>query len=262
MSKLNLNTAFTGLTKLRDWWTIVKDNFNDTMTGHNALEDRVDNIIAGAGASNTEIVDARHSIVKDKNYTVLTDRLEDMETDALSHKAETAKIYINVFAPPAPLVACKGDGTDDSTAINAMIQYAKSVNGAYIIFPPANYGIGNKIVIDGSNIHLIGFGMGDIHDASGNIAATRFTWIGAASGTMMELCPHITSLTRIDSCEVSNISFIANSLAGYGLVIKSVNNSRFESLYFDEFETSGLFVGVDTAGAIAEACDSQKNTFR
>ena len=183
------------------------------------------------------------------------------KSDFDAHKADTAQIYINVFAPPVPLVAVKGDGTDDSVAINAIIQYAKSVNGACIVFPPANYGIASTIVIDGSNINLTGFGMGDIHDATGNIAATRFTWIGAANGTMMELCPHATSLTRIDSCQVSNISFIANDLADYGLVIKSVNNSKFEMLYFNEFGVAGLYVGVDITGAITEASDSQKNIF-
>ena len=250
--------------------TINAGNITYTMgTNEIAIPGSVRASIQLYGANNERLTPARFRFYVDDDLSstgAIPSTTDIIDIAALNaslnaHLADAAQVYINVFAPPAPLVACKGDGTDDSTAINAIIQYAKSVNGAHIIFPPANYGLASKVVIDNSNIHLIGFGMGDIHDASGNIAATRFTWIGAANGTMMELCPHATSLTRIDSCQISNISFIANDLADYGLVIKSVNNSRFDSLYFNEFGVAGLYVGVDTTGAITEASDSQKNVF-
>jgi len=250
--------------------TINAGNITYTMgTNEIAIPGSVRASIQLYGANNERLTPARFRFYVDDDLSstgAIPSTTDIIDIAALNaslnaHLADAAQVYINVFAPPAPLVACKGDGTDDSTAINAIIQYAKSVNGAHIIFPPANYGLASKVVIDNSNIHLIGFGMGDIHDATGNIAATRFTWIGAANGTMMELCPHATSLTRIDSCQVSNISFIANDLADYGLVIKSVNNSKFEMLYFNEFGVAGLYVGVDITGAITEASDSQKNIF-
>jgi len=250
--------------------TINASNITYTMgTNEIAIPGSVRASIQLYGASGERLTPARFRFYVDADLssTGATPSTTDLiaiatlNSEFNAHLADTAQVYINVFAPPAPLVACKGDGTDDSVAINAIIQYAKSVNGACIVFPPANYGLASKVVVDGSNISLVGFGMGDIHDATGNIAATRFTWIGAANGTMMELCPHATSLTRIDSCQVSNISFIANDLADYGLVIKSVNNSKFEMLYFNEFDVAGLYVGVDTTGAITEASDSQKNIF-
>lgn len=45
---------------------------------------RIDNIIAQSGTSDTEVVDARHSAVKDKTFTVIKDRFEELETDVYS----------------------------------------------------------------------------------------------------------------------------------------------------------------------------------
>ena len=46
-----------------------------------ALDSRIDNIVASAGTSNTEIVDARNSGVKIKTFTTLDARLEETEQD-------------------------------------------------------------------------------------------------------------------------------------------------------------------------------------
>ena len=91
MSKISLDTSFTGLSKLSDWWVIVKNNFLAIVTGHNELENRVNNIVASAGTSNAEIVDARHSSSKSKDYTVLTERLEEIEADHASYMVENAQ---------------------------------------------------------------------------------------------------------------------------------------------------------------------------
>ena len=92
MSKISLDTSFTGLSKLSDWWVIVKNNFLAIVTGHNELENRVNNIVASAGTSNAEIVDARHSSSKSKDFTVLTERLEEIEADHASFVAENTQM--------------------------------------------------------------------------------------------------------------------------------------------------------------------------
>jgi hypothetical protein len=61
----------------------------DVKTAIDNIHNRVNTIVAGAGSSNTEIVDARHSTSKSKDFTVLTDRLEEIETDATAQKADT-----------------------------------------------------------------------------------------------------------------------------------------------------------------------------
>jgi len=59
---------------------------------------RVDNIVAQAGTDNTEIVDARNSTVKGITYTVLDNRLEDIETDFNKIKKTFKKIKVDTPA--------------------------------------------------------------------------------------------------------------------------------------------------------------------
>jgi len=55
----------------------INANFADIERDITNLDSRVDNIVADAGSSNTEIVDARYDSVNDVTYTVLKDRLDD-----------------------------------------------------------------------------------------------------------------------------------------------------------------------------------------
>ena len=45
-----------------------------------SINARIDNIVSDSGDSNQEIIDARYSTTKGKTYTVLKDRLEDIES--------------------------------------------------------------------------------------------------------------------------------------------------------------------------------------
>ena len=68
------------------------------------------------------------------------DSLNDHASSLADKTKQLNTQFINVLYPPAPLVACKGDGvTDDTTAIQAMINYF-GANGGRLYFPqPSNY---------------------------------------------------------------------------------------------------------------------------
>lgn len=78
-----------------------RDNINDSLEAlaNKDVEviNRVNNIIAAGGESNAEIVDARHSDIKNITYPVLTDRLNAIEEDVGSEiTASETNGYINV----------------------------------------------------------------------------------------------------------------------------------------------------------------------
>lgn len=79
-------------------------------------------------------------------------------------KVGAEKAFVNVMAPPHPLVAAKGDwngaiGTDDTAAINACIQYVKNKGGGTVLFPAGkSFKISDTLTIDGDNIALVSIG--------------------------------------------------------------------------------------------------------
>lgn len=160
MSKITLNTVFTGLSKLRDWWSIVKINFTGIQTGHNELEDRVDNIVAGAGDSNTEIVDARYSTAKVKDFTVLKDRLEEIETDASEHLSDYTQHTLDITNKKSKhhIISVLDFGAhsiteigyetfDSAAAFQACVDFIRPTGGT-ITIPSGKYKIGTKISIN------------------------------------------------------------------------------------------------------------------
>jgi hypothetical protein len=56
---------------------------------------RIDNIVAGAGESNTEIVDARYDSVNEVTYGTLSDRLDKTTTDLAQRETEIADLQSN-----------------------------------------------------------------------------------------------------------------------------------------------------------------------
>lgn len=59
---------------------INKDNVKEALDD---TKERIDNIVGQGGSDNTEVVDARHSTVKDKTFPVLGERMEEIENDML-----------------------------------------------------------------------------------------------------------------------------------------------------------------------------------
>jgi hypothetical protein len=112
------------------------------------------------------------SILQDLRTELEAIDVVELTNDFNSHKADLTKVFINVMNPPSPLVAAKGDwngttGTDDTAAINACIQYAKSVGGGTVLFSGGKkYKISDALIIDGDDICLMSIG------ASANLVNT------------------------------------------------------------------------------------------
>lgn len=152
---------YLGITKLRDAWPKWKANIiavNNQVIGHvagiadkHAAQDvtysgnedgvtvkaaidnvhtRVDTIVAGAGASNTEILDARGT------YAILKDRLDGSDSQLAFNTTNLNDRAINVKIPfGTSLTPAKGDGiTDDTQSIQNIIDYAETL-GLSVFIP-------------------------------------------------------------------------------------------------------------------------------
>lgn len=89
-----LKTVYYNLVKLakgqRNWDGDINSNFDiidteikDKDDRIKAQDTRINNIVAGAGTGNTEIVDSRLSPFKDKTYPVLKERLNTLEGEVM-----------------------------------------------------------------------------------------------------------------------------------------------------------------------------------
>ena len=115
---------------------------NDSIERDNDLDARIDNIVANAGSSNTEIVDARYDSINNATYPTLKDRLDDTSNKIgiLLNRAD--RVSVKEFG-------AKGDGvTDDYNAIMQAMNYAISQGKTlYFPTPSVSYLISQKITI-------------------------------------------------------------------------------------------------------------------
>jgi len=101
---------------------------------------RVNNIVANTGDDNTEIVDARYSTMKDKLFSVLSGRLEEIENDYLNNFEQRA---VNVKMPP--FNAKSNDIDDDYEVIQSALDYCYT-NNLPIYFPGGIYKVTQKLL--------------------------------------------------------------------------------------------------------------------
>lgn len=70
--------------------------------------------------------------------------------------ADIAKLSINALNPPIPLVAAKFDGTNDTPALQALVDYLVGKGGGKIVLPPLTSKC--NIVLTGNNVTVEGAG--------------------------------------------------------------------------------------------------------
>lgn len=105
-----------------------------------------------------------------------------------------------------------GDAADDSTAIQACIDYAESVGGGRCIGDASIFGIGTGLVVNSYGVIVEGVSpAGGFHDLGGEPAATQMKWVGSAGGTMLK----VTAVSgggnqSLRACGVKKIKFDAN----------------------------------------------------
>jgi parallel beta-helix repeat protein len=121
----------------------------------NDLDARIDNIVADAGSSNTEIVDARYDSINNVTYPTLKDRLDDT-SDKIGNLNKKTDGIVNVKE-----FGAIGDGvTDDTLAIQAAIDFIKNTygsKGGTVIFPHGTYKF-SEVLISSKHVRLTGNG--------------------------------------------------------------------------------------------------------
>lgn len=98
MSKYN---DLQGSDTLKTMYPKINDNNAAMEADVTNLNNRVDNIVAQSGNDNTEIVDARNSIVKGKTFPVLGERLEEAEQDVINN-TNTLTEHTNTLSTLVP----------------------------------------------------------------------------------------------------------------------------------------------------------------
>lgn len=105
-----------------------------------------------------EVKDSR-SAENGKTYNNLPERLDGIDSSLAENANQISSMIINVLYPPSPLTPAKGDGsTDDTAAIQAIIEYVYSRSGGTIFFPKGHYVISSTLRIK-TNIILKGDGI-------------------------------------------------------------------------------------------------------
>jgi hypothetical protein len=88
--------------------------------------------------------------------------INEVDSRLTSQLAETLKNIngrgINILYPPIPLIGAKGNGEDDSAAIQALIDSVSTNGGGILWVPPGEFCYGSDINIK-SNVVLIGAGI-------------------------------------------------------------------------------------------------------
>jgi hypothetical protein len=157
-------------------------------------------------------------------------------------------------------LTCDGK-TDISASLQAMIESTGQAGGGIIDLPNGICATSKTIVVDYSNVTLLGQGSGFVADAPQAIA-TGLVWIGAPGGTLLQYgsANRATSGGGLDG-----IALLSNNgSAGYGLVLAGVSSATFTSFATDAFSVVSVQVGTTapvTKNLIANFdLDNESNT--
>lgn len=157
-----------------------------------------------------------------------------------------------------------GDGTtNDYAAISAALTYLASINGGTLVFQAKPYAINQPIVIASSNITLQGRGSNTPHDGgSGAPAGTSLVWKGTSGATMVTFqTPSGTGNSKRQGGGIKGIVLDCQATAAIGLYLHTWNNGNFEDVHVLNPTSVAINSSCYVAGTIAEASDTQHNTF-
>jgi Pectate lyase superfamily protein len=157
-----------------------------------------------------------------------------------------------------------GDGAaDDTAAINAAIAEVSSLNGGTVYFPPGKYAISSTLLIESSDVKLIGAGHGGFHYTGTFVeAATQLIWSGGVGVTMVQFTPAPGATQRINACEFRGI-YLVMGAAGNGLLVVSHTMGVFEAVGHQYIGQPGtlLFVTCISPPLTGDPGGTQDNTF-
>jgi hypothetical protein len=194
----------------RDFRNNLNANFDDIEADVKELDTRIDNIVANAGSSNTEIVDARYDAINNVTYPTLKDRLDD--TSDKIGILSNAKIYVEKFPR-------QGTETDDTARIQRAIDTAPEYST--IIFEPnKTYYISNITITKSLNIDLNGAKLVVDPTTNGTNGSPVF-WFKGTVGNSYNLT---TCTERSTTVTLSNPSDASNFAVGDYVIIEDVKS--------------------------------------
>lgn len=153
--------------------------------------------------------------------------------------------------------------SDNSDWLDAVVREAKARRGAVILLPPGDIRHSRAIIIDESNISLVGSGDNMAHDAgSGPSAGTALIYTGASIEAQVKFhSPTGATAQKKSGGGLENVwLYNASGNAQRGLLVRSYNAGKFENVWIYQPTTAGVQVDVASSD-LAEAKDSQRNRF-
>jgi hypothetical protein len=187
----------------------LNTNFNDIDTDIKAVDGRVSNIVASAGTSNTEIVDARGT------YPVLRDRFTNVE----SSLADNAKLIKTVFYVTDEQYGALGDGVQDfSPILQQALNDAAAVGGVVVV--PAGT---NRNYLFKSTVNQPMPGTVKVL-----VQSTQSSYYGLNTGDSMPVIFTRPSGSTFDffSCEGRGFEIVGATFLGNGDMGKALNVKR------------------------------------
>ena len=106
------------------------------------------------GNYNAQVEHYRQEVVNLKND--LDSQINDINDDLSVTKDNVDSMLINVMFPPVPLVAVKGDGSDETQAIKNIFSNLKRGDTVFFPTPPNKYVMYDELIIEQHGIKVIG----------------------------------------------------------------------------------------------------------
>jgi hypothetical protein len=200
--------------------------------------------------------------------TTLTMRDNASNVVPLSHftQAGTGAVSRTQLAKMRDIVSVEdfgavGDGTtDDSAAIDAAIEYLKSIRGGILYFGPKRYAVASNpgIRIDGSGIHLMGTSGGYVFGGAQN-KGTEILYTGANGGQAVYMAP-ASGLQA--ACSISNMSILCNSLALTGLYVGTLQDYLIDNIDIEGYDNASMICAYFTDNIAAGSVFNYRGTIR
>jgi hypothetical protein len=270
LAKGELNSIIDFLvSKMGDLTTLTTTDKTTIVNAINSLKSELTTAIglkadeADLTALTTRVTSAETSLTQkaaQTDLTSLTTRVSNNET-SLTQKMSQAdgnQRGINAMFPPAPLVACKGDGTtDEGSAIQSLLN-----NYNHIIFPLGTYKVITPVSITNKS-NIVIEGMGAVFTTGVNVNMFTFDTITGITIKNIEF-----NLTAQNGGALSNLTNIALQISNSfdvdvhnvyahdgceGIIIQRCERVKFYNNRIANFTWWGLTFGKADGGHLKKA---------
>lgn len=161
-----------------DQTVVISDSFKFYVV--ESLPDRVGNVEVLAEGNSISLEEVK--ILADEDHASILNignALDDIETLTNEHSAQLDKnvqqlntMSLNAKYPPSPFIAIKMDGSDDSVALQAMIDYLYNVGGGTLYIPRGTCKIDTSLILK-NYVSIIGDGISTILQTNNGISVIK-----------------------------------------------------------------------------------------